>query len=137
MSSNIFRTGAEWFLRLALAAAFLSAVADRFGFWGPSGASGVAWGDWASFQSYADILNGWAPAALRPGMAMAATGAEIVLGIGLLVPYRTRYTALFSGLLLLVFAVSMTVALGPKAPLDYSVWVGAAAAFLLATTVRD
>ncbi|WP_435522646.1 hypothetical protein [Chryseobacterium indoltheticum] len=36
--------------------------------------------------------------------------------------------------LLLVFAfLSMSIALGIKAPLDYSVWVGSAAAFLLAT----
>jgi len=27
----------------------------------------------------------------------------------------------------------MAVTLGPKAPLDYSVWLGSAAAFLLAT----
>ena len=32
-------------LRVALAAGFLSAVADRFGLWGMPGTPGVAWGD--------------------------------------------------------------------------------------------
>ena len=136
MNSTLFKTGAEWFLRVALAVTFLSAVADRFGWWGGPGAAGVAWGDWAHFQSYSDLLNVWAPAFLKPWLARVATGAEIVLGIGLLVPYRTKWVAALSGALLVIFAVSMTLALGPKPPLDYSVWVGAAAAFLLATTTR-
>ena len=31
-------------LRVALAVAFLSAVADRLGLWGPAGTGGVEWG---------------------------------------------------------------------------------------------
>ncbi|HBL44992.1 MAG TPA: DoxX family protein, partial [Planctomycetaceae bacterium] len=34
---------ALWFVRLALAASFLSAVADRFGLWGAVGTGEVAW----------------------------------------------------------------------------------------------
>ena len=37
------------FARFALGASFLSAVADRFGLWGPYGAKNVAWGDLAHF----------------------------------------------------------------------------------------
>jgi hypothetical protein len=36
------RGPATVFLRLALGVAFLSAVADRFGLWGPAGAKNVA-----------------------------------------------------------------------------------------------
>jgi hypothetical protein len=32
------------FARFALGASFLSAVADRFGLWGPHGAKNVSWG---------------------------------------------------------------------------------------------
>lgn len=39
------RRYASVFLRLALGATFLTAVADRFGLWGPAGAANVAWGD--------------------------------------------------------------------------------------------
>jgi hypothetical protein len=42
MSDRIQSTAvAAIFLRLALAAGFLSAVADRFGLWGPPGTPGV------------------------------------------------------------------------------------------------
>ncbi len=36
----------------ALAAGFLSAVADRFGLWGPTGTPGVAWGGFDPFLVY-------------------------------------------------------------------------------------
>src|SRR5437899_12739196 len=35
-----------------LGASFLSAVADRFGLWGPHGAKNVSWGDFAHFVEY-------------------------------------------------------------------------------------
>jgi uncharacterized membrane protein YphA (DoxX/SURF4 family) len=62
----------------------------------------------------------------------ASTVAEIVLGVALLAGVRVRLAALASGVLLLTFAIAMTTALGPEAPLSYSVWTAAAGAFLLA-----
>ena len=72
------------------------------------------------------------PAAFRAPAAIAATVAEIVLGVGLLVPWRRPWIALASGVLLSSFAV-MSLAMSPKAPLDYSVWSAAAGSFLLAS----
>ena len=129
-----FHLAAEWFLRVALSFAFLSAVADRFGLWGAPGAPGVAWGDWPHFMKYFSRLNPLLPETLRPLVAGLATTAEALLGIGLLLPWRTEWTAAASGALLLSFALAMTFVLGPKAPLDYSVWTAAAGAFLLAAT---
>jgi hypothetical protein len=40
------------FARFALGASFLSAVADRFGLWGPYGAKNVSWGNFAHFVEY-------------------------------------------------------------------------------------
>jgi len=62
----------------------------------------------------------------------AATFAEILLGLALVSGFFTRVTALLSGLTLLVFALTMTFALGIKAPLDFSVFSASAGAFLLA-----
>ena len=45
------------FLRLALGVSFLSAVGDRFGFWGAFGQSHVAWGDFSHFIAYTARLN--------------------------------------------------------------------------------
>lgn len=129
-------TGAEWFLRIALAAAYLSAVADRFGLWGPPGSPGVAWGAWQPFLEYASLLNGFAPESIRPALAWTATIAEVVLAAGLLIGWRLGWFAAASGALLSIFGVTMIAALGVKPPLDYSVFTGAAASFLLAAHRR-
>lgn len=125
---------AQWFLRLALAAGFLSAVADRLGLWGPAGAANVAWGAWQPFLNYVAKLNWFAPSASIPVLAWVATVAEVVIGIGLLVGWQLRWFALAAGLLLLSFAITMTLALGVKAPLDFSVFAAAGGAFLLAAS---
>jgi uncharacterized membrane protein YphA (DoxX/SURF4 family) len=132
-----FLPAAEWLLRLGLAAGFLVAVADRFGLWGAPGSSpNVSWGDWTHFRSYSDMLNHWLPATLRPAAAVGATAAEAVLGLGLLTPWRTKWVAGLAGLLLVSFAVTMTFVLGPKAPLNYSVWSAAGGALVLAAISR-
>jgi uncharacterized membrane protein YphA (DoxX/SURF4 family) len=120
------------FLRLAIGAGFLSAVADRFGYWGAAGEKGVAWGNFEKFTAYAGQLNWFMPEALIPVLAWTATLMEIILGSMLILGLYTRFAALASGFLLLSFAVTMTLALGVKAPLDYSVFAASAGAFLLA-----
>jgi len=130
-------TGAEWFLRITLASAYLSAVADRFGLWGPPGSPGVAWGAWQPFLEYASLLNGFAPESVRPTLAWTATLAEVALAAGLLVGWRLGWFAAASGVLLSIFGVTMIAALGVKPPLDYSVFTGAAASFLLAAHRRS
>jgi uncharacterized membrane protein YphA (DoxX/SURF4 family) len=124
------------FARLALAAAFLSAVFDRFGVWGPGGGTNVAWGDFASFTAYAGKINPWAPEALVPLIAWTATLAEIALALLLIAGYRTRWAAFGSGVLLLLFALGMTAGTGIKTAFDASVFGASAAGFLLATHKR-
>ena len=119
------------FLRLAIGAGFLSAVADRFGLWGPRGAKNVAWGDFAHFTQYTGELNPWAPATLIPTLAWVSTGAELVLGAALILGLFTRWAALLSGILLLLFAGGMSMGKGIKSALDASVFSAAAAAFAL------
>ncbi len=119
------------FLRLALSAAFLSAVADRFGLWGPPGSAGVAWGDFSRFLDYTGTLNPWAPDALVAWLGWIATGAETVLGLALLAGIRTRWAAGASGVLLVLFGLGMTTGTGVKSALDASVFSAAAGAFAL------
>lgn len=121
-----------WFARVALAAGFLSATADRFGLWGAPGANGVVWGNWENFAAYSASLNSFAPRLLQTPLAVTATAAEIVLGIGLLIPRLTFHMAILSGMLLLTFGLVMIISTGPKAPLDYSVFSSSSAALLLA-----
>ena len=58
------------------------------------------------------------------GLGIIATAAEILFGLLLLVGWQTRATAVLSGLLLLVFGVSMALGLGVKAPLNYTQMIG-------------
>ncbi len=116
------------FLRLALAAGFLSAVADRFGLW-PSEIS--VWGDWQSFLAYTGLLNPWFPTSLIPAIGVIATAAEIVFAVCLILGFKTELFAKLSGILLLIFGLSMTFSTGVKGAFDYSVFAAAAAAFAL------
>ena len=124
------------FLRFSLGVAFLSAVADRFGLWGAPGSSSASWGDFASFTAYTGEINPFVPKALIPALAWLATVLEIVLGLFLLVGFKTRETGFASGVLLLLFALAMTVSIGIKAPLNYSVFSAGAAAFALSLLAR-
>ena len=119
----------QLFLRLAISVTMLSAVADRFGFWGDNS----AWGNWENFEKYTRQLTFFLPETLSTFSAYTATILEILFPLMLILGFKTRIAAYGTGFLLLVFALSMSIALGIKAPLDYSVWVGSAAAFLLAT----
>lgn len=132
LSSHSQITLASLFLRWALAVTFLSACADRFGIWGPPGASRVAWGDWQNFVNYVAVLNWFVPAALHAALAWTATVAEIVIALGLMSGWQLRKFGFASGVLLLLFALTMTFSVGIKPPLDFSVWTAAAASFLLA-----
>jgi len=118
----------QLFLRIAISVTMLSAVADRFGFWGKDS----AWGNWSNFESYTRKLTFFLPEGLSVFSAYTATFFEILFPLMLLFGWKTRTAAYGTGFLLLVFALSMSLALGFKAPLDYSVWIGSAGAFLLA-----
>lgn len=120
------------FLRVSLAASFLSAVLDRFGVWGKPGSPGVAWGNVENFLSYTAVLNPWVPASLIGVVGWSATILEIVLGVLLILGFRLKEVATLSGLLLGVFSLSMIATVGIKGPLDYSVFTASAAAFSLA-----
>lgn len=137
MSAASLATITPLFARAALAAAFASAVADRFGWWGPPGAQSVAWGDWSSFVTYTGVLTWYLPDGLAPVSAVGATAAEVVLAAWLSLGVRIREAGIASAALLLVFGISMTGAHGVKAALDYSVFSACAAALLLAAKERN
>lgn len=127
------KTFSQVFLRIALSVSYLSAVADRFGIWGAPGSKSVSWGNWDNFVAYSNSVNSFASPAIGTLLAYVATALEILLPVLLLIGYKLKWISLFSGVLLLGFALAMTLSFGLKAPLDYSVFTGAAASFLLST----
>ena len=129
------------YAQLALGVSFLSAVADRFGLLGPYG----GWGNMTAFTEYTAKVLAFMPAPIVPFFAWTATAAETIFGLTLvlfgLLPQSTfRHSkwpgriAFGSSALLFLFAMSMTISLGLKKPLDYSVFSASAGALLLAVS---
>jgi putative oxidoreductase len=117
------------YARFALGAAFLSGIADRFGLY--TGRN-VGYGNFAGFIDYTAKVNSFMPASTIPFLAWAATAAELSLGILLILGLWTRWVALGSALLLVLFGTAMAISFGIKSPLDYSVFSASAGAVLLA-----
>src|SRR2546427_2673400 len=95
------------FARVALGASCLSAVADRFGLWGPHGAKNVSWGDFAHFVEYTGAVMSLFPSSLTVSFACAATVAETLFGILIITGFKIRMASVLSGLLLFLFPMGM------------------------------
>ena len=128
MTSIDLRRVKVLYARAALGAAFLSAVASRFGLWERH----VSPERFAAFMRYTADVNSFMPAWTIPFLAWTATAAELALGLALVTGIWLRVTAFASALLLALFATSMAISFGLKSPLDYSVFSASAAALLLA-----
>ena len=118
-------------LRLSLAAAFLSAVADRFGWWAPFGQG--YWGSMGAFADYTHQLVPFASGLFLTVIVWAATATEATLGVLLLTGWRPKLVGAATCLVLIVFGIAMAVSLGMESPLSYSVFsaVSAAAAYAI------
>lgn len=116
----------KFFLRIAIGGGFLSAVGDRFGMWSKAVS---AWGNWDNFLIYTQKINPLIPELYIPITAWVSTILEIVLGVCLIIGFKTSLTAKLSGWLLLIFALAMTFSVGIKSPLDASVFAASAGAF--------
>lgn len=123
--------------RLALAAGFLSAVADRFGLWGAAGTGDVAWGNYDAYLAYVHDLAPYLSDTLVDVAGAAATAIEAALGLTLLLGVRLRLSAWASAAVLLGFALSMFFFSDFEAPLNNSVFSAAAAVTLLALAPAD
>lgn len=116
---------ATFLMRLALAVTFLSAVGSRLSLWGAQSAG------WDNFLAYAADVNSFARPEIVPFLAISATVLEITFSVLLLVGYKTQLVAYGASALTLLFALAMGYSFGIKNPLDYSVFVVSAGAFLL------
>jgi len=121
------------YARIALGAAFLSGIADRFGLYR---GRNVGYGNFEGFVRYTAKVNSFMPASTIPYLAWAATVAELTLGILLVLGVWPRVVAIASALLLAIFGIAMAISFGIKSPLDYSVFSASAAAALLAFQSR-
>jgi putative oxidoreductase len=115
------------YARVALGAAFLSAVASRFGLW--QGTFSLK--HFAGFLEYTAQVNSFMPAAVSPFLAWSATVAETLLGALLIAGLWPRWVCPAAALLLAMFGTAMAISFGIKSPMDYSVFSASSAAVLL------
>lgn len=116
------------YARVALGAAFLSAVSGRFGLWNGS----FDLKHFEGFLEYAGEVLSFMPKATIPYLAWTATVCETLLGSLLILAVWPRWVALASALLLAMFGTAMAISLGLKSPMDYSVYSASSAAVMLA-----
>jgi uncharacterized membrane protein YphA (DoxX/SURF4 family) len=121
------------YARTAVGAAFLSAVAGRFGIWDRT----LDLKHFVKFLEYAGEVLSFMPKATVPYLAAAATVCETTLGVLLILGLWRRWVSLASAVLLAMFGVSMALSLGLKSPMDYSVFSASGAAVLLALQARS
>ena len=124
---NWERVGALY-ARIALGAAFLSAVASRFGLWDKT----LDLKHFANFMQYTAEVNSFVPSSMIPFLAWAATAAETSCGILLILGLWPRWVSLAAAFLLAMFGTAMAISFGVKSPMDYSVFSASGAALLLA-----
>lgn len=126
--------GIDWeragivYARIAVGAAFLSAVASRFGLWDRT----LDLKHFANFIAYTAEVNSFLPKAVIPSVAAIATVCEISLGILLILGLWSRWVSLASAILLAMFGTAMAISFGLKSPMDYSVFSASGASVLLA-----
>lgn len=121
----------QLYLRLALGIGFILPVMDRLGMLGLPGSPNVGWGNWSNFVDYTHSLMPYLSRRIANILGGIASVAEIVFSIMLIIGYKIRYAAIGSGMLTLLFALSMLFFAGYRAPFNYSVFTCSAAAFLL------
>lgn len=127
---NSFRTP-QLLLRIALGVSFISTVSDRIGLLGPFGTRNIEWGNWDSFIDYTTTMMPFLDRPTVNIMGGIASLAEAIIGILLIIGFKTRTAAIASCLLTLIFALAMTVFLGIKAPINFSVFTVISASLLL------
>ncbi|ASK32180.1 DoxX family protein [Chryseobacterium sp. T16E-39] len=123
----------QLFLRIALGLGFIIPVMDRFGLIGAPDSGKVAWGDWSHFSAYTNVLMPFLNKTGADVVGMLATLAEIAIGIGLLIGFKTKIVALGAAIITFVFAVIMIFSLGIGAPFKYPVFVFTGAGLLLSS----
>ena len=123
----------QFLLRLSVGVGFITPVLDRLGFLGPLGDRNIEWGNWDNFISYTGTLMPFLDKPAVNVMGVLATIAETVIGISLIIGFKTRLAAIGSFLLTLTFASLMSIFLGPKLPINFATFSVCTASLLLAT----
>lgn len=118
-------------LRLALGITFLTPVSDRLGILGEPGTGNIEWGNWENFLDYTATLMPIFERPLVNFFGVTATVAELLIGVFLIIGFKTKWAARGASLLTLTFIIFMTLSVGIQKPVNYGVFTASAASLLL------
>lgn len=118
-------------LRYALGITFLTPVADRLGILGAPGTGNIEWGNWSNFIDYTTTLMPIFERSMVNVLGSMATIGELLVGICLIIGFKTKYAAIGASLITLTFIIFMTLSVGIQKPVNYGVFTASAAGFLL------
>lgn len=118
-------------LRYALGITFLTPVSDRLGLLGKAGTGNIEWGNWENFINYTTTLMPFWDRPTVNVMGGIATASELVIGILLIIGFKTKYAALSASLLTLTFILFMIFSVGIQKPINFGVFTAATASLLL------
>lgn len=118
-------------LRCALGITFLTPVSDRLGLLGAPGTGNIEWGNWENFINYTTTLMPFLDRSMVNIMGTIATISELVIGILLIIGFKTKYAALAASLLTFTFILFMIFSVGIQKPINFGVFTATTASLLL------
>ncbi|ASK29330.1 DoxX family protein [Chryseobacterium sp. T16E-39] len=118
-------------LRCALGITFLTPVSDRLGLLGAPGTGNIEWGNWENFINYTTTLMPFFDRPMVNVMGTVATLSELLIGILLIIGFKTKYAALGASLLTFTFILFMIFSVGIQKPINFGVFTATTASLLL------
>ena len=122
---------AIYFAKVSLAISYLSAVFDRFGFWGHLGETGVSWGSMTNFFKHVSTLCPWAPESMIPVIGWVITVLEAIIAFCYIINLKNKIINTANIFILILFILSMSLFQSVKMMINFSVMVCCASALLI------
>ncbi|CAM1656702.1 unnamed protein product [Bartonella choladocola] len=120
-----------YFAKVSLAISYLSAVFDRFGFWGHFGETGVSWGSMTQFFKHVSTLCPLAPENMIPVIGWVVTVLEALIALAYIINTKNKFINIANIFLLLLFLLSMSLFQSIKMMINFNVIVCFAISLLI------
>lgn len=126
-----FAKGGIYFAKVSLAISYLSAVFDRFGFWGHLGETGVSWGSMTQFFKHVSILCPWATENMIPVIGWVVTVLEALIALAYIINAKNKIINYANIFLLILLIISMSLFQSIKMMINFNVIVCFSTALLI------
>lgn len=120
-----------YFAKVGLAISYLSAVFDRFGFWGHLGETGVSWGSMTQFFKHVSTLCPWATENMIPVIGWVVTVLGAVIALSYIINVKNKLINISNIFLLILFIISMSLFQSIKIMINFNVIVCFSTALLI------